>query len=105
VSRRITAVPRGFKLNETWVFLAHPKTKDIIDPATGKIESIGGVFQIIKPTRIEKIVTETQAEDEVAISKLTEVGITPIVVPDDDRDHQGSVYDKPNDAAQVEMFA
>jgi hypothetical protein len=28
------------------------------------------------------------------MSKLREAGITPVPVPDDDKDHQGSVYDR-----------
>lgn len=102
VSRRITAVPRDFKLGETWVFLAHPKVKDIVDPATGEIELVGGVFQIFRPTRVEKIITETQADDEAAMTKLADAGITPVIVPDDDRDHRGTVYDKAS--TQQEMF-
>jgi hypothetical protein len=105
VSRRIVAVPRGFKLGETWVFFAHPRVKEIVDPTTGKGEWIGGVFHIFRPTRIEKIVTETQANDEAAMTKLAEAGITAVIVPDDDRDHQGTVYDKDITETQHEMFA
>jgi len=105
ISRRITAVPRGFKLGETWVFLAHPRLKQTTDPSTGEIQWIGGVFQIFKPNRIEKIVTATQAQDETVMNKLVAAGITPVVVPDDDRDHQGTVYDKSGAASQFEVFA
>ncbi|MEI6227005.1 MAG: hypothetical protein WCS72_19880 [Deltaproteobacteria bacterium] len=42
---------------------------------------------------IEKIVTETESKDEAAMEELKGRGITPFVVPDDDKDHQGSVYD------------
>jgi hypothetical protein len=103
ISRRITAVPRGFELGKTWVFLAHSRIKQFTDPSTGEIQWIGGVFRIFKPERIEKIVTETQAQDETEMNKLVEAGITPVIVPDNDRDHQGTVYDKPG--ADSEMFA
>lgn len=94
VSRRIGAVPRGFKLGETWVFFAHPKVELRIDSETGEPVWIGGVFRIFKPVRIEKIVTQSDYENEEEMAKLREAGITPVSVPDDDKDHLGSVYDK-----------
>jgi hypothetical protein len=100
VSRRITAVPRGFELGKSWVFLAHPKIKQ-----TANGDWIGGVFHVFQPERIEKLITETQAQDVNEMDKLVEAGITPVIVPDDDRDHQGTVYDKPDAVSQIEMFA
>jgi hypothetical protein len=40
VLRRITAV-HGFELGKTWVFLAHPRIKQLTDPTTGEIGWIG----------------------------------------------------------------
>jgi hypothetical protein len=94
VSRRIKAVPRGFKLGETWVWLAHPKVKRIVGEDDRDDQWIGGVFHVMRPTKLEKIVTESQSHNEVEMTKLREDGITPVVVPDDDKDHQGSVHDK-----------
>jgi hypothetical protein len=94
VSRRIAAVPRGLELGKTWVFLAHPRIKEITDPSTGETQWIGGVFRIFRPERIEKIITEMQARDAASMAKLADAGIAPVMVPDDDRDHQGTVYDK-----------
>jgi hypothetical protein len=94
VSRRISAVPRGFKIGETWVFFAHPKIGRRINPETGESDWIGGVFRIFKPDRIEKIVTESDYKNEAVMAKLRDAGITPVPVPDDDKDHVGSVYDK-----------
>lgn len=71
VSRRIIAVPRGLELGKNWVFLAHPKIKQ-----TAKGDWIGGVFQIFKPDRIEKIVTATQAQNETAMNRLIDADIT-----------------------------
>lgn len=94
MSRRIQAVPRGFKIGETWVFLAHPRIREVTDATDDtKTEWRGGIFHICRPDRIEKIITETDAADEAEMAKLAKVGITPVVVPDDDRDHQGSVHD------------
>jgi hypothetical protein len=87
ISRRIAAIPRGFKVGETWVLLAHPKA--CAPDAEGRT---AGVFRIFRPERIEKILTESQAT-AAELAKLAEEGITPVIVPDGDRDHQGSVYD------------
>jgi len=122
VSRRISAVPRGFKLGEHWVLIAHPKavTRTITwgeasddEQAThrAQLEAGGwtdryvpdhqpiqvtrkGIITLFKPTAIEKIVTESQAADDAEMDALAEKGITPVVVPDDDKDHQGSVHDR-----------
>jgi hypothetical protein len=121
ISRRIAKVPRDFKLGETWVLLAHPKTirlpdctecKHIASVHTEKQCGVGGctckkpnfykpaVFQVFKPSAIEKIVTDEQAKDTEAMDALRKKGITPVVVPANDPDHQGTAYDK----EQEELF-
>jgi len=97
ISKRIKAVPRGFEIGKHWVFLAHPKVKQVTD-AEGKASWQPGVFHIFKPSKLEKIVTQSQADDVEEMEKLAKAGITPVVVPDDDRDHQGSVYDREPEA-------
>ena len=118
-SRRIKAIPRGFVVGETWVLLAHPKavpTKEIDNDAAEKfmaenpllvsqmtthelIEKFSmrlhkpGVFHVWMPTRVEKLVLESQ-RGTPEIEALSRQGITPIFIPDDDTDHQGSVYEK-----------
>lgn len=104
MSRRLTAVPRDFKLGETWVLVAHPKaiTKRpepaIVDDKPAPVEYLPGIFQVWKPQRIEKIMLESQRGSEEA-ADLEKRGVTPVFVPDDDKDHQGSVYDKPVEPA------
>ena len=49
------------------------------------------MFRIFKPERIEKIITETMAKDEAEMNKLADAGITPVIVKDGDRDHEGTV--------------
>jgi hypothetical protein len=117
VSRRIPAIPRNFKLGETWVLVAHPKGVRLspTDPrvTAEELEELQqvnlelmeageaqqyvifrkGVITMFKPTAIEKIVTETQAKNAAAMEELAKKGISPVVVPDDDPDHQGSVHD------------
>jgi hypothetical protein len=92
ISRRIKAVPRGFKLGEHWVFLAHPRLRSVTvsyeaTPMHTALEWIAGVFQVIRPTRIEKIITDVQANDREEFKKLIDAGITPVIVPADDPDH------------------
>lgn len=114
VSRRIPAIPRNFKLGETWVLVAHPKALErtpktdderaelharnrarVADdlPLVATIER-AGIITMFKPVAIEKIVTESQARDVDAMAQLEDKGITPVVVPDNDPHHQGSAHDK-----------
>jgi hypothetical protein len=92
VSRRITTLPRDFKLGETWVLLAHPK--GVIKPC-GDLQAkyVPAIFRVWKPERIERIYKESQRDSE-AVQADIKRGITPVFVPDNDKDHQGSVYDK-----------
>ncbi len=123
VSRRIPAVPKDFKLGETWVLVAHPKavtrtvpwgecTDEERTAHRAQLEAGGfpvpesfddfhlvqvtrkGVITMFKPVAIEKIVTVSQSADFEAMKTLEAKGITPVVVPDDDPDHQGSVHAK-----------
>jgi len=115
-SRRVTAIPRGFKVGATWVLMAHPKTIELpraavvaqieqeMSASLGEQVTLGpdhdvpqrfqaGIFFVWKPERIEKILPESaRFSDEV--KELEEKGITPVFVPDDDPDHRGTVYDK-----------
>lgn len=79
VSKRIAAVPRNFKVGFTWILLAHKKVK-----TNGEKQS--AIFTAFKPTRIEKLITKSQATEET-LKKLERQGITPVVVPNDDKDH------------------
>jgi hypothetical protein len=107
VSRRIPAIPRGFRLGVDWVLMAHPaaleraprteeereelaelnkaRAKDELPLLTGVTR--GGVVTMFQPVRFEKIVTDTEAKDEAAMAALAEKGITPVAVPDNDPDH------------------
>lgn len=103
VCKRIISVPKGLVLGETWVLLAHPKagtkkverTKEevILDARQGlhKLEPAPAIFYAFKPRRIEKLIKQSEAIPK-ELEKLQKRGITPIVVPDNDLDHQGSVW-------------
>lgn len=106
-SRRIKAVPRNFKAGETPVFLAHRKT--IERPATAEdiennpklkgelISSFPGIFYVWIPQAIEKIFKESD-RGTTAVKDTESRGIRAVFVPDNDKDHQGTVYDKEEEA-------
>lgn len=62
-----------------------------------------GIFYLCRAMAIEKIVTETQARNEKFMEKLAKRKIRPVVVPDDDPDHQGTAYDKPEQQAELAL--
>lgn len=105
VSRRISMIPKDLKLGETWVFVAHPvAVTRIIAPINGGEETVTkvpGIFHAFKPTAIEQIVTRSQSEDEEFMARLDKRGITPVIVPDDDKDHQGTVYRKQQEEIRI----
>jgi hypothetical protein len=79
LSRRISAVPRDFKLGETWVWLAHPKAI-VMSPAEGEKdpEYAPGVFHVFKPSRIEYVVKGTETEEDM--DALEKRGLTLVQV-------------------------
>lgn len=101
ISKRIAAVPRGFKVGESWVLLAHPtacpvqavENVGLVETPVNK-EGTPGVFRIFRPQRVEKIITESMSKVPEIMEELAKQNLTPVIVPDDDPDHQGSVYDQ-----------
>jgi hypothetical protein len=98
ISRRLNHMPKGFRLGEHWVFLAHPAAifnSHVVDDSKSQtgtrvvLAPSPGIFHIFRPNAIEKIVTEEQAQDEAAMKVLRDHGITPIIVGTNDVDHQG----------------
>ena len=85
ISKRIANIPENFKLGKTVVYLA---MQDIEFKIEGGSVFYNAIFMSFKPKRIEKIITETQAKNEEFMKELKEKGITPVVVPDNDPDHQ-----------------
>lgn len=106
VSKRVAALPRGFKVGETFVLLAHPKAvlREVEggDELVPKLEYRPGVFRVFRPSRVEKILNQSMATP-AELERLEKAGITPIIVPDDDPDHMGSVYDNDEDDAQDDV--
>lgn len=78
-SRRINSVPKGFKIGESYVLLAHRKAILTRDPELGKeIIYEPGIFRIIQPERIEIVVKGTEP-DEV-IENYVKRGLSPVVI-------------------------
>jgi hypothetical protein len=70
VSRRIPAVPVGFKVGETWVMLAHRKACE----GKGSMMVVPGVFRVFKPSRIEYVVKSSDPLEK--LEKLEKRGLT-----------------------------
>lgn len=72
VSKRISALPKNFKVGETWVLLAHKKAIENERP---------GIFTAFKPTAIEYIVDEN--DEQYKLDRLEKQGFTLVkVIPD-----------------------
>lgn len=71
VSRRISAVPKEFKVGETWVFVAHRK---VIRQSDGT--HTPGIFHAFKPHAVEYIVGGTESVEE--LDAMRKRGITPV---------------------------
>lgn len=110
ISRRIPAVPKKFKLGETWVLFAHIKAcgtrEELQDDETTKTVGVPGVFYATRPTRFEKLVWESDMSDEL-VKTLEKQGITPVPIPDGDPDHDPEVATKVSkeDRAQSESLS
>jgi hypothetical protein len=124
VSRRLSAVPKGLVLGETWVLLAHI---DAVPPphhrcsvcnfsesmhVSGAPPDVCSIYQRVKgspgifcafvPRAIELILRASDATPE-RVEKERKRGVTVVTVPDDDPDHQGSVWDAKDDDSQPEL--
>jgi hypothetical protein len=81
ISRRIPALPKGFKLGETWVFLAHRKgISQFLEAEDGTQEEVfyPAIFRIFQPTAVEYVVRGDETPEE--LEKLIDRGITPVKV-------------------------
>lgn len=99
ISRRIQAVPRGFEIGKSWVLFAHAKAivkkqEGVLGkPDTFTTEYAPGIFRVWRPEKLERIYKESDRNSEDVAADIKR-GITPVFVPDNDPDHQGSVFDK-----------
>lgn len=78
ISRRITAIPRKFKIGETWVALAHRKAIEALP------EPKAGIFHLFKPVAIEYVVQHDDPEEK--LQKLVDRGLSLVkVIPMEDQ--------------------
>lgn len=78
LSRRITMIPKRFKLGETWVALAHRKAIGGGLADAGEPEFKAGIFHVFKPARIEYVVKPD--DDAEKLAKLEARGLTLVKV-------------------------
>jgi len=87
ICKAIPTIPSRLKLGKSWIVLAHRKVVFPIHKE-GRVESqkLPGIFYAFRPTRIEMLIWKSQATKEY-LEKLRKQGITPVVVPDEDKVH------------------
>jgi len=143
VSRRLSAMPKGLVIGETWVLLAHldavpPKDPNVCTrcetttvmhanhPDASSVFKVGtiklalngetievceefqapkptpGIFCAFVPRAVELILKQSDSTPE-RVEKEAKRGVTVVAVPDDDKDHQGSVWDAEDDDSQPEL--
>jgi len=109
ISKRIPFIPKDLELGKTVVYLAHPKACEVREPVAlqqamaivvveetqtkqpklleaEKTSKALGIFCAFIPKKVEKLIWESQATPE-ELEKLEKRGVTPVVVPDKDKDH------------------
>jgi len=94
ISKRINAIPRGFEIGKTWVYLAHKKAgtkiitenNNLLNSEKQKKVPCPAIFMAFVPKRIEKLIWKSEATEE-NLKELKKRGITPVIVPDGDPDH------------------
>ena len=107
ISKRIPFIPKGLELGKTVIYLAHPKACEVkVAPAlqqamgileeartkqprlleTERNEKKLGIFCAFIPKRVEKLIWESELTDEKR-ERLEKRGITPVPIPDGDKDH------------------
>ncbi len=102
ISRRIPAIPRKFKLGETWVLCAHMMACGTRKNDQGVEFKVPGVLYVFRPSRFEKLIWQRDAKQEL-LEDLVKAGITPIVIPDGDLDHDPATSLKVTEEEKAEL--
>lgn len=89
VSKRIGQIPKDLVLGETLVVLAHPKVP-FYETTTGlapkEPSKYPAIFYAFTAQKIEKLIWKSKATLE-KLAELRKQHITPVVIPDRDKDH------------------
>lgn len=104
VSKRIAAIPKNLKLGKTWILFAHKKAIQGFsdDPYPGTPVELPGVFHAFRPQRLELLLWQSEFTYEKAV-ELEKKGITPILIPDGDIDHDPATKLKITDEEHAEI--
>jgi len=107
ISKRIPFIPKELELGKTVVYLAHPKACEVKEPAllqeamaiveqaqtnqpklleAERVQKAPGIFCAFIPKKVEMLVWGRKAIPEV-LERLENRGISPVIVPDGDKDH------------------
>jgi len=93
VSKRVSFIPKKMEFGKTVIYLIHPKAIYKGKDDEGKDQYQMGIFTAFVPKAVEKLFWESERNKKLE-EKLEKQGITPIWIPDGDKDHMGSVYVK-----------
>lgn len=91
VCKRVPYIPKGMKIDETVVYLAHAKvmpTEEKDDKGNQIFEP--GIFTAFIPQGVERLVWQSELKGkkgEELKKTLKKRGITPVAIPDGDKDH------------------
>jgi len=91
ISKAISAIPRGFTIGKSVVYLAHRLTERAQPMENGfpgftELKEKPGIFLVWRPERIEKIYWDNQKDSEFVEADIKR-GITPVFVTKGDVDH------------------
>lgn len=84
ISKRIHNIPDNLILGSSIVYLAYNKMPFQVNNGT---EYLPAIFIAFKPSRIETLIRQSDATED-KLQELRGKGITPVVVPDNDKKHQ-----------------
>lgn len=91
VCKRIPYIPKGMEMGKSVVYLIHSKAIDTSEKDDkGKSTYKPGIFCAFIPKGVEKLVWQSELKGkkgETLKRELKKRGITPVVIPDGDKDH------------------
>ena len=74
ISRKLAALPRGFELGSTVVYLAHRKARWEYDADVDEAEPIPGIFMAFMPRHVDLVIASAQNVPERAFKLADQIG-------------------------------